>query len=34
MEAEKWMKKNKNAIQAYNDFVDNNGGFGDELREF
>ncbi|MFT6507101.1 MAG: antitoxin CcdA [Colwellia sp.] len=34
IEANKWVKENKNAIQAYNDFVDDNGCFGDEFREF
>jgi len=34
IEAKKWVKENKNAIQAYNDFVDENGCFGDEFREF
>jgi antitoxin CcdA len=33
-EARKWAKKNKNAIKAYNDFVDAHGCFGDEFREF
>ena len=32
--AMKWVKENKNAIKAYNDFVDENGCFGDEFREF
>ncbi len=34
IEAKKWVKENKNAIQAYNDFIDENGCFGDEFREF
>ena len=33
-EAKKWAVENKVAIQAYNDFVDENGCFGDEFREF
>ena len=33
-EARKWAKKNKNAIKAYNDFVEVHGCFGDEFREF
>ena len=33
-EAEKWAAKNKRAIQAYNDFVDENGCFADEYRSF
>ncbi len=33
-EAEKWLKENKNAIKAYNDFVDEQGCFGDEYRCF
>ncbi len=33
-EAVKWAKKNKRAIQAYNDFVDDNGCFADEHRQF
>lgn len=32
--AEKWADENKNAIKAYNDFVDEHGCFGDEYREF
>ncbi|WDE02284.1 type II toxin-antitoxin system CcdA family antitoxin [Thalassomonas actiniarum] len=31
---EKWAKNNKNAINAYNDFVEENGCFADEFREF
>jgi len=34
IEAEKWVKENKNAIQAYNEFVDEHGCFSDEFREF
>jgi len=33
-EAAKWAQENKAAIRAYNDFVDENGCFGDEFREF
>ncbi len=33
-EAVKWIKENKRAIQAYNDFVDENGCFSDEHRHF
>lgn len=33
-EAKKWTEENKNAIKAYNDFVEQNGCFGDEFREF
>ena len=33
-EAAKWAEENKAAIQAYNDFVDENGCFGDEFRAF
>jgi antitoxin CcdA len=33
-EAAKWAEENKAAIRAYNDFVDENGCFGDEFREF
>ena len=32
--AGKWADENKNAIKAYNDFVDEHGCFGDEYREF
>jgi antitoxin CcdA len=32
--AAKWAETNKAAIQAYNTFVDDNGCFGDEFREF
>ena len=34
VESEKWAAENKNAIRAYNDFVDENGCFGEEFREF
>jgi antitoxin CcdA len=34
VEAEKWVNENKNAIKAYNDFIEKNGCFGDEFREF
>ncbi len=34
IEAKKWLKENKNAIQAYNDYVDEHGCFSDEFREF
>jgi len=34
IEAKKWIKENSNAIKAYNDFVDKNGCFSDEFREF
>lgn len=33
-QAEKWKKKNKAAIRAYNDFVEEHGCFGDEFRKF
>lgn len=33
-EAVKWAKKNKRAIQIYNKFVDENGCFSDEYRQF
>ncbi len=33
-EAKKWLDENKNAISAYNDFVDEHGNFGDEYRSF
>jgi antitoxin CcdA len=32
--SEKWASENKNAIRAYNDFVEENGCFSDEFREF
>ena len=34
VEAKKWQQDNKNAIHAYNDFVEENGCFGDEFRDF
>jgi antitoxin CcdA len=33
-EADKWLNENKNAIKAYNNFVEKNGCFGDEYRDF
>ena len=33
-EAEKWAKENKRAIQVYNDFINENGCFSDEYRQF
>ena len=33
-EAKKWAAENKAAIQAYNDFVEENGCFGEEFRSF
>lgn len=33
-EAEKWIEDNKNPILAYNTFVEENGCFSDEFREF
>lgn len=33
-EAKKWAEKNRNAIRAYNEFVDEHGCFGDEYRDF
>lgn len=33
-EMEKWATENKAAIRAYNDFVEENGCFSDEFREF
>jgi len=30
----KWVKENKNAIKAYNEFIEKNGCFSDEHREF
>lgn len=33
-EAKKWSDENKNAIKAYNDFIDENGCFSDEFRRF
>ncbi len=32
--AHKWAEDNKNAIEAYNEFVDTHGCFGDEYRTF
>ena len=32
--AEKWTEENKNAIRAYNEFVEENGCFSDEFRGF
>ena len=34
MRAATWQKDNARAIQAYNDFVEENGCFGDEFRGF
>lgn len=34
LEAERWLKENKSAIKAYNEFVDEHGCFGDEYRSF
>lgn len=33
-EARKWGEENKQAIVSYNNFVEKNGCFGDEYREF
>ncbi len=33
-EAAKWKRENKNAIIAYNEFVEEHGCFSDEFREF
>ncbi len=33
-EAEQWAKENKAAIRQYNAFIEENGCFGDEFREF
>lgn len=33
-ESKNWASENKNAIKAYNDFVEENGCFGDEFRSF
>lgn len=33
-QAEQWKAENKAAIAAYNDFVEENGCFGDEYRKF
>ena len=32
--SEKWAEENKNAIRAYNKFVEQNGCFSDEFRKF
>lgn len=34
VESDVWLKENKNAIKAYNEFVDKHGCFGDEYRSF
>ena len=34
LQSEKWAEENKNSIQAYNEFVEENGCFSDEFREF
>ena len=34
VEATKWAENNKPAIKAYNEFVEQNGCFGDEFRNF
>lgn len=33
-QSEKWAEENKNSIQVYNEFVEENGCFSDEFREF
>ena len=33
-EARKWSEENRRAIQSYNDFIEQNGCFADEFREF
>lgn len=33
-ETEKWQGQNKNAIKAYNEFVEKHGAFGDEYKAF
>lgn len=33
-QAEKWKAENRNAIQAYNEFVEEHGCFSDDFREF
>lgn len=33
-EAKKWVTENRNAIKAYNEFVEQHGCFGDEFRDF
>jgi len=32
-ESKQWLEENKNAIKAYNEFVNENGCFGEEYRE-
>lgn len=32
--ADEWATENRNAIKAYNEFVEEHGSFGDEYREF
>ncbi len=32
--AEQWLKRNKNAIQTYNDVIQEHGVFSDEYRQF
>ena len=34
IEAKEWLEENKNAIKAYNEFINENGCFGDEYRKF
>ncbi len=34
LKSEKWAEDNKNAIRGYNEFVEENGCFSDEYREF
>lgn len=34
LKSEKWAEENKNAIQAYNEFVEEHCCFGNEFREF
>lgn len=34
VETQKWAVENKQAIASYNNFVEENGCFGDEFREF
>ena len=33
-ESIQWLEENKNAIKAYNEFIEEQGGFGDEYRSF
>ena len=33
-EQQQWQKENKNAIKAYNNFIEENGCFSDEFRSF